>query len=78
MDPAGHKTTVPVKMRQTDHNRWKCEYVSHLIGLHSVNIFFGGIPVKNSPFGVKISSGNNTFLLKLANSFRFSFDFSIF
>lgn len=56
LDPAGHKTTVPVKMRQINNNRWKCEYVSNLIGLHSVNVFFGGIPVKNSPFGVKIAS----------------------
>lgn len=55
LDPAGHKTTVPVKMRQIDRNRWRCEYVSHLIGLHSVNVFFGGVAVKKSPFGVKIS-----------------------
>lgn len=55
LDPAGHKTTVPVKMRQIDYNRWRCEYVSNLIGLHSVNVFFGGVPVKRSPFGVKIS-----------------------
>lgn len=56
LDPAGHKTTVPVKMRKISHNRWKCEYVSNIIGLHSVNIFFGGVPVKKSPFGVKIAS----------------------
>lgn len=55
LDPAGHKTTVPVKMRKIDHNRWRCEYVSNLIGLHSVNVFFGGVPVQNSPFGVKIA-----------------------
>lgn len=55
LDPAGHKTTVPVKMRQIDYNRWRCEYVSNLIGLHSVNVFFGGVPVKRSPFGVKIA-----------------------
>lgn len=57
LDPAGHKTTVPVKMRQIDYNRWRCEYVSNLTGLHSVNVFFGGVPVKRSPFGVKISPG---------------------
>lgn len=55
LDPAGHKTTVPVKMRKVDHNRWRCEYSSNLIGLHSVNVFFGGVPVQNSPFGVKIA-----------------------
>lgn len=55
LDPAGHKTTVPVKVRQIEPNRWRCEYVSNLVGLHSVNIFFAGIPIKNSPFGVKIA-----------------------
>lgn len=55
LDPAGHKTSVPVKMRQIDENRWRCEYASNLTGLHSVNVFFGGIPVKGSPFGVKIA-----------------------
>lgn len=59
LDPAGHKTTVPVKLRQIDYNRWKCEYVSRLAGLHSVNVFFGGVPVKKSPFGVKISPGKH-------------------
>lgn len=55
LDPAGHKTTVPVKVRQIETNRWRCEYISNLVGLHSVNIFFAGIPIKNSPFGVKIA-----------------------
>lgn len=63
LDPAGHKTTVPVKMRQIDYNRWRCEYVSHLIGLHSVNVFFGGVPVKRSPFGVKIAPSKYQHLL---------------
>ena len=58
LDPAGHKTTVPVKLRQIEQELWRCEYTSNLIGLHSVNVFFSGEPIKNSPFGVKISPGN--------------------
>lgn len=73
LDPAGHKTTIPVKMRQIDTNRWKCEYVSNLIGLHSVNVFFGGIPVKNSPFGVKISTSKNSKRLSMHDSFSYVF-----
>lgn len=55
LDPAGHKTTVPVKLRQIDYCLWRCEYTSHLVGLHSVNVFFAGKPIGPSPFGVKIS-----------------------
>lgn len=61
LDPAGHKTTVPAKIRQIECNRWRCEYVSNLIGLHSVNIFFAGIPINNSPFGVKVSPSKPNF-----------------
>lgn len=55
LDPAGHKTTVPVKLRQIEYNLWRCEYTSNLVGLHSVNVFFAGKPIYNSPFGVKIA-----------------------
>lgn len=62
LDPAGHKATIPVKLRQIERSRWQCEYISHMIGLHSVNIFFAGEPIPNSPFGVKISPGENSIL----------------
>lgn len=62
LDPAGHKTTVPVKLRQIKTNHWRCEYISNIIGLHSVNVFFAGNPIYNSPFGVKISPGKITLL----------------
>jgi hypothetical protein len=58
LDPAGQKNTVPVKIRQTSPDEWRCEYVSTAIGLHSVNVFFAGQPIPNSPFGVKVSAGN--------------------
>ncbi|KAL1493038.1 hypothetical protein ABEB36_011179 [Hypothenemus hampei] len=55
LDPSGNKNSVPVKVRQTSPDLWRCDYVSTVLGLHSVNIFFAGQPIPNSPFGVRIS-----------------------
>ncbi|XP_034239661.1 filamin-A isoform X3 [Thrips palmi] len=55
VDPAGHKNSVPVNVRQISPDLWRCEYVAPNVGLHSVNVFFAGQPIPNSPFGVRIS-----------------------
>ncbi|CAG2055705.1 unnamed protein product [Timema podura] len=55
LDPAGNKNTVPVKLRQISPDVWRCEYVSPITGLHSVNIFFAGKPIPNSPCGVRVA-----------------------
>lgn len=55
LDPSGNKNSVPVKVRQTSPDVWRCEYLSTVLGLHSVNIFFAGQPIPNSPFGVRVS-----------------------
>jgi len=55
LDPAGHKTTIPAKVRQISQDLWRCEYASHIIGLHSVNIFYAGKPIANSPYGVRVA-----------------------
>jgi filamin len=55
LDPSGHKNTVPVKVRPIAQDVWRCEYVSPVIGLHSVNVFFAGQPIPNSPFGVRVA-----------------------
>ncbi|XP_063851781.1 filamin-A-like isoform X2 [Scylla paramamosain] len=55
LDPAGHKNTVPVKVRSLSDDTYRCEYVASGIGLHSVNIFFAGQSIPGSPFGVKVS-----------------------
>ncbi|XP_036141494.1 filamin-A isoform X3 [Monomorium pharaonis] len=55
LDPQSNKTTVPVKLRQTSPDVWRCEYVSPITGLHSVNIFFAGKPIPGSPVGVNIA-----------------------
>lgn len=46
---------MPVKVRQTSPDIWRCEYVSPIIGLHSVNIFFAGKLIPNNPVGVNIA-----------------------
>ncbi|KAJ8682417.1 hypothetical protein QAD02_018209 [Eretmocerus hayati] len=55
LDPQGSRTTVPVKVRQTSPDVWRCEYVSPVVGLHSVNIFFAGKLIPNNPIGVRVS-----------------------
>lgn len=55
LDSSGNKNSVPVKLRQTNPDLWRCDYISSNLGLHSVNIFFAGQPIPNSPFGVRIS-----------------------
>ncbi|XP_021916471.1 filamin-A isoform X2 [Zootermopsis nevadensis] len=55
LDPSGHKNTVPVKVRPISQDVWRCEYVSPAIGLHSVNVFFAGQPIPNSPYGVRVA-----------------------
>lgn len=55
LDPAGHKNTVPVKVRELGDGTYRCEYVATGLGVHSVNIFFAGQSIPGSPFGVKVS-----------------------
>ncbi|XP_023712514.1 filamin-A isoform X3 [Cryptotermes secundus] len=55
LDPSGHKNTVPVKVRPISQDVWRCEYVSPVVGLHSVNVFFAGQPIPNSPYGVRVA-----------------------
>ncbi|XP_057318837.1 filamin-A isoform X3 [Microplitis mediator] len=55
LDPQSSKTTVPVKLRQTSPDVWRCEYVSPVTGLHSVNVFFAGKLIPKSPMGVNVA-----------------------
>ncbi|KAG5896019.1 hypothetical protein JTB14_007584 [Gonioctena quinquepunctata] len=59
LDPSGNKNSVPIKVQQTSPDTWRCGYVSSILGLHSVNIFFAGKPIPNSPFGVKVSPSSD-------------------
>lgn len=77
LDPAGQKNTVPVKIRQTSPDEWRCEYVSTTIGLHSVNVFFAGQPIPSSPYGVKVSAGKFKFHTLWREIDSIAFDFSV-
>ncbi|XP_015127266.1 filamin-A isoform X2 [Diachasma alloeum] len=55
LDPQSSKTTVPVKLRQTSPDVWRCEYCSPVTGLHSVNVFFAGKLIPKSPMGVNVA-----------------------
>ncbi|XP_062702645.1 filamin-A isoform X6 [Aedes albopictus] len=55
LDPANHKTSVAAKLRQLAQNQYRCEYTANEVGLHSVNVFYNGQQIKNSPFGVRVA-----------------------
>ena len=57
LDPHGHKDTVKPLVVQKSDELWYIEYTAVEIGLHSVNVFFAGKVVPNSPFGVGVSPG---------------------
>ncbi len=55
-DARGRQDVVPVSVKQTSPGKFRCEYIPREPGLHSVNIFFAGRPIPNSPYGVNVSS----------------------
>jgi len=57
LDPHGHKDTVKPLVVQKSDELWYIEYTAVEMGLHSVNVFFAGKAVPNSPFGVGVSPG---------------------
>lgn len=59
LDPEGHKTSVAAKIRQTGPEAWRVDYTPLLPGLHSINIFYAGQPIKDSPVGVRVSPASD-------------------
>ncbi len=55
-DARGRQDVVPVSVKQTTPGKFRCEYIPREPGLHSVNIFFAGRPIPNSPYGVNVAS----------------------
>ncbi|XP_043250796.1 filamin-A isoform X1 [Colletes gigas] len=55
LDPQGSKTSVPVKLRQTLPDVWRCEYTSPFSGLHYIHVFFARELIPGSPYGVKVA-----------------------
>lgn len=57
LDPHGHKDVVkPTVVKRTEET-WYVEYTPKEEGMHSINIFFAGKAIPNSPYGVGVSPG---------------------
>ena len=56
VDPHARQDAVPVSVKQIGPGKFRCEYIPREPGLHSVNIFFAGRPIPNSPYGVNVAS----------------------
>ncbi|CAF0892142.1 unnamed protein product, partial [Didymodactylos carnosus] len=59
IDPRGRQDVVPISVKPLGNGKFRCEYVAREPGLHSVNIFFAGKPIPQSPYGVNVSSSSS-------------------
>lgn len=59
LDPQGHKTSVPCSVRPIGDDTWRCDYTPIAPGMHSVNVFYAGKQIPNSPFGVQVSPSSD-------------------
>lgn len=61
LDPSEEHRQIPVTTTPLGNGKFRCDYVAREPGLYSVNVFFAGKPVPNSPFGVKVAPSNLQF-----------------
>jgi len=57
VDPKGAKNTVRPIITKKSPDLWYVEYTAFIPGLHSVNVFFAGKQINNSPFPVGVGAG---------------------
>ena len=57
VDPHGHKDAVRPMVSKKNEVTWYVEYTPLEEGLHSVNVFFSGQAIPNSPYGVGVAPG---------------------
>ena len=57
VDPHGHKDTVRPTVTKKNEITWLVEYTPVDEGLHSINVFFAGQAIPNSPYGVGVAPG---------------------
>ena len=72
LDPSNAHKQIPVTMTPLGDQKFRIDYVAKEPGLHSVNVFFAGKPIPNSPFGVKVAPSKNSHSLSFS-LFSFSF-----
>lgn len=63
LDPKGHRNAISCTVSQTSTDTWRCFYVTPILGLHSINVFFAGQQIPHSPFGVRVAPGYYNFFL---------------
>ena len=59
LDPHGLKDAIPVRITPQGNDTYTCEYTPAQLGVHSVNVFFAGNPIPESPFGVKVGPASS-------------------
>jgi len=57
VDPKGAKNTVRAVITKKSADLWYVEYTAFIPGLHSVNVFFAGKQINDSPFPVGVAAG---------------------
>jgi filamin len=55
LDPSDSHQQIPVQIKPLAKGKYRVDYVAKQPGLHSVNVFFAGKPIPESPFGVKVA-----------------------
>jgi len=55
LDPSDAHKPIPSQLTPLGNGRYRVDYVAKEPGLHSVNVFFAGKPIPNSPFGVQVA-----------------------
>ena len=59
LDPSDAHKQIPVNITPIGPGRYRVNYVAKEPGLHSVNVFFGGQPISQYPYGVKAAPSKN-------------------
>jgi len=65
LDSRGDKATARPTITLKADGVWTVEYAATTPGLHSVNVFFAGKSIPNSPFGVVVSPGLPSFVVNV-------------
>lgn len=63
LEPNDPNKQLPLNISPIGKGKFRVDYVAKQPGLHSVNVFFAGKPIVNSPFGVKVASSKLYFFI---------------
>jgi len=63
LDQQGNKDTCRPIITKKSEELWIVEYTATVEGLHSINVFFAGKSIPNSPIGVGIAPGIDFYII---------------